>query len=69
MSDYIIYRVRGRVAKSGRDSEGRRINVVEENGSAEKWNKGTKNEALNYLQDCGYEIVAQCKNDYILEKK
>jgi hypothetical protein len=32
MSDYIIYRVRGRVAESGRDSEGRRINVVEEKG-------------------------------------
>ena len=43
--------------------------VVEENGSAEKWNKGTKNEALNYLQDLGYKIVAQNRNDYILEKK
>ena len=43
--------------------------VVEENGSAEKWNKGTKNEALNYLQELGYKIVAQERNDYILEKK
>ena len=43
--------------------------VVEENGSAEKWNKGIKNEALNYLQELGYKIVAQERNDYILEKK
>ena len=43
--------------------------VVEENGSAEKWNKGIENEALNYLQELGYKIVAQNRNDYILEKK
>lgn len=45
------------------------IMVVEENGSAEVWNKGVKNEALNFLKEMGYEIVAQTKTDYILEKK
>ena len=42
--------------------------VVEENGSAEKWNKGKQNEALDYLQSLNYKIVARQINDYILQR-
>jgi FkbM family methyltransferase len=45
------------------------IMVVEENGSAVRWKKGKQDEAIDFLKDMGYEIVATTKADYILEKK
>ena len=42
---------------------------VEENGSAELWEKGVNDEALNYLKEMGYEIVDRVKHDYIMVKK
>ena len=43
--------------------------VVEENGSAVLWKKGKQDEAIDFLKDMGYEIVAKTKQDYIMEKK
>jgi len=42
--------------------------TVEENGSAEIWKKGVKDEALNYLKELGYEIVDVVGHDYIMVK-
>jgi len=43
--------------------------TVEENGSAEIWKKGVKDEALNYLKQLGYVIVDKVGQDYIMVKK
>ena len=43
--------------------------VIEENGSAVFWKKGKQDEAIDFLKDMGYEIVAKASQDCVMEKK
>ena len=42
---------------------------IEQNDATEKWDKGRKFEALDFLKDIGYEVVDSRKWDYIMVRK
>ena len=42
---------------------------IEQNDATEKWDKGRKFEALDFLKDIGYEVVDTRKWDYIMVRK